>query len=97
MERVILARLKHKVPHPDKNIFAYCKGLGTKDNLAAIHSTLDGKDGLAVFLDLEKAFELARREVIVHILTSRGISGKILSWTNDYLLHRKARVRFQEH
>jgi len=97
MERAILARLKHKVPHPDKNIFAYCKGLGTKDNLAAIHSTLDGKDGLAVFLDLEKAFELARREVIVHILTSRGISGKILSWTNDYLLHRKARVRFQEH
>ncbi|ROT84526.1 pol [Penaeus vannamei] len=45
MERAILARLKHKVPHPDKNIFAYCKGLGTKDNLAAIHSTLDGKDG----------------------------------------------------
>ncbi|ROT82640.1 pol [Penaeus vannamei] len=45
MERAILARLQHKVPHPDKNIFAYCKGLGTKDNLAAIHSTLDGKDG----------------------------------------------------
>lgn len=26
---------------------------------AAIHSTLDGHDGIIVFLDLEKAFELA--------------------------------------
>lgn len=65
MERAILARLQHKVPHPNKLIYVYC--------------ILDGKDGLPVFLALEKVFELARREVIIQILASRGVSGKILS------------------
>lgn len=38
---------------------------------AAIHSTLDGHDGIIVFLDLEKAFELAWWDVIISILASK--------------------------
>ncbi|ROT62229.1 pol [Penaeus vannamei] len=46
MERAVLTRLRHLVPHPDRHIYACYKGLGTKDNLAAIHSTLDGNDAI---------------------------------------------------
>nr|XP_027223090.1 uncharacterized protein LOC113815226 [Penaeus vannamei] len=67
MERAVLTRLRHLIPHPDRHIYAYYK---------------------------EKAFELARRDVI-SILASKGITEKILDWSNDYLLQRKAKVRFQ--
>lgn len=55
----------------------------TKDLVpkTAIHNSLDGKDGIIIFLDLEKAFELAQREVIISNLISRGITGKLLVWT----------------
>lgn len=53
---------------------------------AAIHSTLDGHDGIIVFLDLEKAFELAWWDVIISILASKGITGNFIAWSNDYLL-----------
>ncbi|ROT74181.1 hypothetical protein C7M84_007333 [Penaeus vannamei] len=95
MERAVLTRLQHCAPRRHHHIFAYSKGLGTKDNLAAIHSTIDGKDSIAVFLDLGKAFELAQRSVIISHLATKGITGKLLAWANDYLHHRKARVRFQ--
>ncbi|XP_037797782.1 uncharacterized protein LOC119592968 [Penaeus monodon] len=47
------------------------------------------------FLDVEKAFELPNSRAIINILASRGVSGKLLSWTSDYLQLRKAHVRFQ--
>jgi len=97
MERAILRRLRFLIPRPHKHSYAYCKGFGTRDNLATIHSLIDGKDSIIVYLDLEKAFELANREAIISTLASRGISGNILKWCNDYLLDRKARVRFQGH
>lgn len=95
MERAVLTRLQHCAPRRHHHIFAYSKGLGTKDNLAAIHSTIDGKDSIAVFLDLGKAFELAQRSVIISHLATKSITGKLLAWANDYLHHRRARVRFQ--
>lgn len=95
MEWAVLSRLQHLVPHLNQHLYAYSKGLGTKDNLAAIHNSIDGKDGVIVFLNLETAFELAWREVIISNLVCKGITGKLLAWSNDYLLDRKARVRFQ--
>lgn len=43
MERAVLKRLRSLIPHPHRYTFAYCKGLGTRDSLAAIHSLTDGK------------------------------------------------------
>lgn len=97
MERAVLKRLRSLIPHPHRYTFAYCKGLGTRDNLAAIHSLTDGKDAVAVFLDPEKAFELVNRDAIISTLAKRGIVGKLLARCNDYLTQRKACVRFQGH
>lgn len=47
------------------------------------------------FLDLKKAFELANRDAILSLLASRGISGRLLGWLQDYLTDRQAKVRFQ--
>ncbi|XP_037781664.1 uncharacterized protein LOC119578022 [Penaeus monodon] len=97
MERAILRRLRFMINHSHKHFFAFCKGFGTGENLATIHSLSDGKDFIIVFLDLEKAFELANKEAIISTLASRGISGKLLQWCNDYLLERKACILPNSH
>lgn len=55
--------------------------ISTKDNLATIYSITDGTDSIITFLHMEKAFELANSKAIINILASKGISGKLLSWT----------------
>lgn len=84
-------------PVSGKYIFVYSTGFGTKDKLTAIHSTIDEKGSLGVSLDLEKAFELAQQSDIVSNLATMGITGKLLAWSNDYHLNRKARVRLRLH
>lgn len=49
-----------------------------------------------VFLDLEKAFELSSPLSILKALVRNGVSGRLLSWMQDYLHDREASVRFQE-
>lgn len=61
MEHAVLTRLRHLVAQPHNHTYAYCKELGTKDNLAAIHSTLDGNDGIILFPDLGKTSILASK------------------------------------
>ena len=46
-------------------------------------------------MDLEKAFEMASAKAILVTLASKGVSGKLLAWTRDFLTHRQARVSFQ--
>jgi len=86
MERAILTRLSYYIPHPHQNIYAYTKGLSTKDNQTALKASLP-------FWTSRKP--LANSKVIISILASRGISGKLLIWTKDYLQDRKAHVQFQ--
>lgn len=97
MERAILARLTHLIPRPHQHSFAFCKGMGTAENLSYIHSVIDGNDSIIVFLDLEKAFELANAEAILSLLAKRGVAGNILAWTKDYHHERQARIRYQGH
>lgn len=73
MEKAVLNRLRFLIPHQHQYTYAYCKGIGTRDNLAAIHSLTDGKDAVIVFIDLEKASELANREAVISILAKRGV------------------------
>lgn len=62
MERAILARLTHLIPRPHQHSFAFCKGMGTAENLSYIHSVIDSNDSIIGFLDLEKALDsLARK------------------------------------
>ncbi|XP_069992289.1 uncharacterized protein [Penaeus vannamei] len=97
MERAVLHRLQYIIPSLHPHIFAYEKGTGTADNIATLLSLTDGNDSVIVFLDLEKAFELANHDAILHALAEKGVKGKLLKWVKDYLSNRKARVRFQGH
>ncbi|KAK3894923.1 hypothetical protein Pcinc_001334 [Petrolisthes cinctipes] len=48
-------------------------------------------------VDLEKAFELASKDAILQTLVKKGIRDRLLTWTQDYLSGRSAKVRFQGH
>lgn len=48
------------------------------------------KHCFAIFIDYEKAFELADPKSILHTLTvDKGVNGSILGWLQDFLSHRK--------
>ena len=53
------------------------------------------RTGLLVFLDLEKAFELADPLAMLEALVAKGIKGRLLRWVSDFLTARTAKVRFQ--
>ena len=48
---------------------------------------------LAVFLDLEKAFDLMWRDGLLLKLEKLGVRGKILKWIHSFLNNREAMVR----
>jgi len=73
MERAVLNRLQHLTTDFPPTIFAYQKGAGTGNNIITLLSLLDGKDSIVVFLDLEKAFELANKEAILSLLAEKGL------------------------
>ena len=48
-----------------------------------------------LFLDMEKAFELAIPAAILETLVEKGAKGKLLHWIKKNLLRRRGRVKFQ--
>lgn len=94
MERLILARLKWKVGALHPSLFAYLPKTGTADCLITMLGTLRRR-GLVVFIDLEKAFELANPAAILSALARKGVRGHLLKWLRDFFTGRGASVRFQ--
>ena len=97
MERMVLNRLQWVTGPLHPAIHAYTKGTGTAECLAGLLTSVGSSKSTAVFLDLEKAFELADETVILARLAEKGVKGQLLRWTRDYLSNRKASVRFQGH
>ena len=56
---------------------------------------LNNKECIAVYIDLEKAFELAHPLVVAHEASKLGIKGNMLAYIVDYLSDRKGTVKFQ--
>ncbi|XP_050714974.1 uncharacterized protein LOC126997803 [Eriocheir sinensis] len=94
-ERMILTRLQWRLGPLHPHVFGFTRGVGTSDSIMALLSLVDNRPAVAVFLDLEKAFELASAHAILVALVRKGIQGRLISWIEDYLQHRRARVRFQ--
>jgi len=76
--------------------------MGTEDAIASLISHISSAKNAksrrkvtAVFLDLEKAFELANKDAIIQAMTNAGLGGKLLGWCSDFLTNRQARVQFQ--
>jgi ribonuclease HI len=103
MEKMILARLKHLIGPLHDNLMGCTEGRGTADAIATVVSiasdarhnrsglkTLKRKSCYSVFIDYEKAFELADPSSILHLLTTdKGIKGNLLGWLQDFLTDRR--------
>ena len=95
MERMVLSRLSWRVGPLSECLFAFRPNTSATDCLASFLGTLRNKKGLAVFVDLEKAFEMANPDAILAALAGKGIGGRLLSWLSSFLRLRSGRVKFQ--
>ena len=73
-----------------QHVFGFTRGVSTTDSIFALLAQANHRPTLVVFLDLEKAFELASHNAILTALVEKGVRGKLLAWLRDYLLHRRA-------
>ena len=96
-EIIMLRRLRHVAQPLNKSAFGFKKQSGTDDALANILSDIGpgSKPAVIVFLDLEKAFELANPSAILNSLANRNVKGKLLSWIKEFLTERKANLKYQ--
>lgn len=78
MERMILARLKWKAFPFHPHLLAFQSQRSTSTCLMTLLGNFRSRKGLVVFLDLQKAFELASPLAILEALTRKGIGGRIL-------------------
>ena len=68
-ERMVLKRLQWKTGPLHPRQFAFTEGVGTTECIIDVLTYINNGASIAVFLDLEKAFELANAEAIIIILT----------------------------
>ena len=94
-EKMVLNRLKHQLGPLHARLYAFQEKVGTTECIADFLSCINGKPAVVVFIDLEKAFELANPAAILASLAAKGIKGCLLNWVKNYCTNRSARVRFQ--
>ena len=108
LERIAKGRLEAKINHKlHKNLFGFRRDRGCGDTLATtaqfISSTIfthrikNRKHNrcAAIFIDLEKAFELANADIILDELRGMEIRGSLLGYVQDYLKGRTGQVLVQ--
>ena len=104
MERMILARINWYAQPVHQNSLGFKRGFGTTDAVATLLQKVTlimtlrpgyKSRTTTIFLDLEKAFELVSKEVVLESTILQGIKGKLIAWLNDYLTHRSGIVQFQ--
>ena len=102
MESMVLQRITSSVRPFHPNLLGFRKGVGTEDAIASLISQISSaknskskRNATAVFLDLEKAFELANKDAIIQSMINAGLGGKLLGWCRDFLTKRQAKVEFQ--
>ena len=94
-EKMVLNRLKHKIGPLHPHLYAYTEKVGTTECIADVLSYINGGSSIVIFLDLEKAFELANPAAILYSTVRKGVKGDLLSWVKNYSIARQARVKFQ--
>ena len=75
----------------------FVPGDSTANQLVDIYNTFckaldEGKEILAIFCDISKAFDRVWHKGLLYKLETAGISGSLLSWFTDYLNDRLQRV-----
>jgi len=69
--------------------------IGATECIIVFLSKVSSGKATAVFLDLEKAYELANPTAILATLATKGIAGNLLRWVRDFLRDRSGHFVFQ--
>ena len=104
MERLVLARVKWSAQPINPYSLGFRSGVGTIDAIATLvhraapittfRSGYKARSA-TIFFDLEKAFELVTKEVLLESAAQLGIRGRLLLWLDDYVTNRTGTVHFQ--
>lgn len=105
IERMINTRLVHFLEVNNlinNNQAAFRKHRSTEDQITYLSQMIeDGfqkkKSTLVVWVDLEKAFDQVWKTGLMYKLSKIGVGGKMLSWIEQFLQNRSARVRLGSH
>ena len=101
MEKIMLQRIRWIASPHNARSLGFKPASGTRDAIATLVHDLSTaktsrrKKAAAVFLDLRQAFELVQKNAILSELVEAGVSGKVLSWCEDFLTNRQAHLLFQ--
>ena len=104
IERLVLARVKWSAQPINPYSLGFRSGVGTNDaiatllhNAAPITTFRRGYTSRSaiIFLDLERAFELVTKEVVLELAALLGIRGQLPVWLDDYFTNRTGTVQFQ--
>ncbi|XP_064083918.1 uncharacterized protein LOC135199693 [Macrobrachium nipponense] len=87
-ERMVLNRLLWKTGPLHHRLYAYKEGICTQECLADVMSTINERKAIVVFLDLEKAYELASAAAILEALADKAVKGNLLAWAKGYMQNR---------
>ncbi|XP_068235588.1 uncharacterized protein [Palaemon carinicauda] len=93
-DRMVLDRLQWKIGQLHHRLYAYRSSIGTQECNKDVLTTINDKKAFVIFLNLEKAFELAISPAILFKLVEKRVKGHLLAWTRNYTLNREARVTF---
>ena len=96
-EKMALKRMQYKTGPLHHKLYAYREGVGTTECINDVLHCINNKAATVIFIDFEKAFELASPAAVLHSLAKRGVRGCLLEWGKLYVLDREARVKFQGH
>jgi ribonuclease HI len=101
MERMITNRLQWYLEQ--KNYInpaqsGFRAGRKTTDHLVHLESAINTgranrESTLAVFLDLEKAYDMVWKKGVIIKMQTMGLCGRIVRWVDDFLANRYIRVR----
>ena len=101
MESMVNERLKYFTEKHDllRNFqFGFRKGRGTMDSIVFLENDIQknletGVKSLAVFVDLEKAYDALRIIRLLSTLQGLGLKGNILNFIKNFLLNRTFQVK----
>ena len=97
-ERLVKARLDEHLPEPPPTLFGFERERGCQDALMALREFSEPSRSpklvkAVIYVDFEKAFEIADKSVILSALAELNIQGKLLTWLEDFLSNRTAHVK----
>ncbi|KAK8401048.1 hypothetical protein O3P69_002672 [Scylla paramamosain] len=81
--------------HP--SLFTFQSRRSTTNCLLTLLGALCSRFGLVVFIELEKACELANPLAIFEVLARKGVWGRLFRWLSGFLTNHRALVSFQGH